>query len=43
MLVTMLYNPTKPDKALVAAFERYKQKVDNGELNTSARPRTARP
>jgi uncharacterized protein (DUF1778 family) len=42
MLVAMLDNPSKPDKALAAAFERYKQRVDNGELNTSARAPAAR-
>lgn len=42
MLVTMLDNPTEPNKALVAAFERYKKKADSGELNTSARPAARR-
>jgi uncharacterized protein (DUF1778 family) len=40
MLITMLDNPTQPNKALLSAFERYKQKVANGNINTSARPAT---
>jgi uncharacterized protein (DUF1778 family) len=40
MLLTMLDNPTQPNKALLSAFERYKKKVADGNINTSARPAT---
>lgn len=40
MLLTMLDNPTQPNKALLSAFERFKQKVEHGNISTTARPAT---
>ena len=36
MLITMLENPSRPNAALLKAFERYKNKVKNGSLHSNA-------
>lgn len=36
MLITMLENPSKPNAALLKAFERYKNKIKNGSLHSNA-------
>jgi len=35
MLIHLLDNPARPNAALMKAFERYKNKVENGELSNS--------
>jgi len=40
MLLTMLDNPTQPNKMLLSAFERFKQKVAHGHISTTVRPAT---
>lgn len=34
MLINLLDNPAPPDAALTKAFERYKNKVENGQLSS---------
>lgn len=40
MLLTLLDNPVKPNRALLAAFARFNTKVERGQIHTTSKPKS---